>query len=77
MGRIAAIEAAKYGTPTWPFVPFQSFNEGKTYVESGLAVAIEPDARFQNAGGTMVRSRVTCTYDLRAQRVVNVAVSET
>jgi hypothetical protein len=74
--RIAAIEAAKYGTPTWPFVPFQSFNEGKTYVESGLAVAIEPDARFQNAGGTMVRSRVTCTYDLRAQRVVNVVVSE-
>ena len=71
--RIAAIEAAKYGTPTWPFVPFQSFNEGKAYVESGLVVAIEPDA---NATGTLVRSRVTCTYDLRAQRVVNVVVSE-
>lgn len=74
--RIAAIEAAKHGTPTWPFVPFQSFNEGKTYVESGLVVAIEPDAKFQNASGTLVRSRVTCTYDLRAQRVVNVVVSE-
>jgi hypothetical protein len=74
--RIAAIETARHGAPTWPFVPFQSFNEGKTYVESGLVVAIEPDAKFQNAGGTMVRSRVTCTYDLRAQRVVNVVVSE-
>lgn len=74
--RIAAIETAKHGTPTWPFVPFQSFNEGKTYVDSGLVVAIEPDAKFQNAVGTMVRPRVACTYDLRAQRVVNVVVSE-
>ena len=56
-------------------MPFQSF-KGKTYVESGLVVAIEPDAKFQNTGGTMVRSRVTCTYDLPAQRVVNVVVSE-
>jgi hypothetical protein len=75
--RIGAIEAAKYSTPTWPFVPFQSFNEGKAYVESGLVVAIEPDAKFPSATGTLVRSRVTCTYDLRARRVVNVAVSET
>ncbi|MGC1592012.1 MAG: hypothetical protein WA770_18105, partial [Pseudolabrys sp.] len=67
---------SKIWYPDMAFVPFQSFNEGKTYVESGLAVAIEPDARFQNAGGTLVRSRVTCTYDLRAQRVVNVVVSE-
>ena len=74
--RIAAIETAKYGTPTWPFVPFQGFTEGKTYVESGLVVAIEPEAKFPNATGAMVRSRVACTYDLRTQRVVNVAVSE-
>ena len=56
-------------------MPFQSF-KGKTYVELGVVVAIEPDAKFQNTGGTMVRSRVTCTYDRRAQRVVNVVVSE-
>ena len=74
--RIAAIETAKYGTPTWPFVPFQGFSEGKTYVESGLVVVIEPEAKFPNATGAMVRSRVACTYDLRTQRVVNVAVSE-
>jgi len=74
--RIAAIEAAKYGTPTWPFVPFQGFSEGKAYVESGLAVAIEPEAKFPNSAGAMIRSRVTCTYDLRTRRVVNVAVSE-
>jgi len=74
--RIAAIEAAKYGTPTWPFVPFQGFSEGKTYVESGVVVAIEPEAKFPNSAGAMIRSRVTCTYDLRTRRVVNVAVSE-
>jgi hypothetical protein len=74
--RIAAIEAAKYGTPTWPFVPFQGFSEGKTYVQSGLVVAIEPEAKFPNSAGAMMRSRVTCTYDLRTRRVVNVAVSE-
>lgn len=74
--RIAAIEAAKYGTPTWPLVPFQGFSEGKTYVQSGLVVAIEPEAKFPNSAGVMIRSRVTCTYDLRTRRVVNVAVSE-
>ena len=74
--RIAAIEAAKYGTPTWPLVPFQGFSAGKTYVESGVVMAIEPEAKFPNATGAMIRSRVTCTYDLRTKRVVNVAVSE-
>ena len=74
--RIAAIETAKYGTPTWPFVPFQGFSEGKTYVASGEVVAIEPEAKFPNATGAMVRSRVTCTYDLRTRRVVNVVTSE-
>ena len=75
--RIAAIETAKYGNlPTWPFVPFQGFSEGKTYVASGEVVAIEPEAKFPNATGAMVRSRVTCTYDLRTRRVVNVVTSE-
>src|SRR5215475_6120656 len=74
--RIAAIEAAKYGTPSWPFVPFQGFREGKTYIESGVVVAIEPEAKFPNTAGAMIRSRVTCTYDLRTKRVVNVAISE-
>ena len=74
--RIAAIEAAKHGTPAWPFVPFQDFSEGKTYVQSGVIVAIEPNAKFPNSTGAMIRSRVTCTYDLRTRRVVKVVVSE-
>jgi hypothetical protein len=49
--RIAAIEAAKYGTPTWPLVPFHDISEGKTYIESGVVVAIEPEAKFPNATG--------------------------
>jgi hypothetical protein len=75
--RVAAIEAAKHGgTPTWPLVPFQGFSAGKAYVESGVVVAIEPEAKFPNATGAMIRSRVTCTYDLRTKRVVNVVLSE-
>ena len=74
--RIAAIEAAKYGTPTWPLVPFQGFSAGRTYVDSGVVVAVEPEAKFPNATGAMIRSRVTCTYDLRTKRVVNMAVSD-
>ncbi len=51
-------------------------------MRAGLQCVVEREfgelqgAKFQNAVGTMVRSRVACTYDLRAQRVVNVVVSE-
>jgi len=39
------------------------------------AVAIEPDAQFQNGFGAMAHSRVTCTYDLRAGKVIDVAIT--
>jgi hypothetical protein len=71
-----ANERAQYGTPVWPWLSyFGTFRTGKDYVTSGIAVAIEPDAQFQNGFGAMVHSRVTCTYDLRAQRVVSVDIS--
>jgi hypothetical protein len=66
---------AKYGTPTWPWLPFGRFYKGKDYVSSGRAVLIEPDAQFQNGFGAMVHSEVTCAYDLRAQRVIDVSIS--
>ena len=65
----------RYGKSVWPSEVFKTFNKGNEYVTSGIAVAIEPDAQFQDRIGAMVRSRVTCTYDLRAQRVINVDIS--
>ena len=70
-----ATEQAQYGNPVWPWFAFGSFYIGKEYVASGIAIAIEPDAQFQNGFGAMVHSRVTCTYDLRAQRVISVDIS--
>jgi hypothetical protein len=69
-----ADKQARYKTE-WPSIPFGAFLKGKQYVTSGTAIAIEPDAQFQNGFGAMVRSRVTCTYDLQAQRVMSVDIS--
>lgn len=66
---------ASYGTPEWPWIPFGSFLDGTDYVTSGTAVAIERDAQFQNGFGAMVHSRVTCLYDLAADKVMSVTIS--
>jgi hypothetical protein len=71
----AANDRAKYGNPNWPWGYFETFRGGNDYVTSGVAIAVEPDVQFSNGFGGMVRSRVTCTYDLRAKRVTNVDVS--
>ena len=70
----AANESAKYGDPQWPWFAFSTFLKGKDYVATGIAVAIENDVRFQNGFSAMVHSRVTCSYDLRSRRVLNVDV---
>jgi hypothetical protein len=61
--------------PEWPWIPFGSFIDGTSYVNSGTAEAIERDAQFQNGFGAMVHSRVTCLYDLAAAKVISVAIS--
>jgi hypothetical protein len=74
--KIAATHQAKYGSPTWPWGSFGSFFEGNSYVTSGIAVAVEPDAQFSNGFGAMVHSKVICTYDLRAKKVISASISE-
>lgn len=70
-----ATKRASYGTPIWPWSYFGNFYTGTNYVTSGIAIAIEPDVQFSNAFGAMVHSQVTCTYDLRAERVMNVNIA--
>jgi hypothetical protein len=71
-----ALKQALYGTPIFPSLYFFSnFFPGTNYITTGTATLIEPDAQFQNGFGAMVHSTVTCTYDLRGERVVNVEIS--
>ena len=70
----AAEKQARYGTPKWPWLAFGKFLRGDDYMKKGVAIAVEDDAQFQNGFGAMVHSMVTCTYDLRANRVLNVAI---
>jgi hypothetical protein len=72
----AANDRAKYGDPEWPWLPFGSFFKGKDYVAKGKAVAVEPDAKFQNGFGAKLRVRVTCFYDLAGEKVENVLITE-
>ena len=44
------------------------------YVAKGVARLQEGDAKFQNGFGAMVRSRVTCVYDLAKKQVINVTI---
>lgn len=76
--QVEANALAKYGTPDWGgwLKPtFGTFLTGTDYVTRGVAVAIEGDAQFQNGFGAMVHSQVTCTYDLRANRVVDIEIT--
>jgi hypothetical protein len=76
----AANEKAKYGSPIWPGFwsggAFGQFRDGTDYVSTGIALAIEKDAQFQNGFGAMVHSTVYCKYDLNAQTVVSVDIFE-
>jgi len=73
--KIAADNQARYGDPQWPSGYFGTYLRGNDYVKTGVAVAIEPDARFQNGFGAMVHSEVICKYDLRAKKVVDVSIA--
>jgi hypothetical protein len=71
-----ADDLAKYGKPEWPWIAFGRYWGGTDYVAKGIARLQEDDAEFQNGFGAMVRSRVTCTYDLAKQQVINVTIKQ-
>jgi hypothetical protein len=70
-----ATAKARYGEPEWPSYYFGHFLTGKDFVTSGVAVVVEPDAKFQNGFGAKVDSRVVCRYDLRDKRVIDVVIT--
>ena len=70
-----AKDRAKYGSPDFPWLSFGRFYGGDSF-KSDLITIIEPDAKFQNGFGAMVRSRVVCTYNLRNKKVVSLSIGE-
>ena len=71
--KIAAEKEARYGDgPEWPWLSFSTFLKGDDYPKTGVVTAIENDAKFVNAFNAKVRTKVTCTYDLNANKVTNI-----
>jgi hypothetical protein len=71
-----AIKRAKYGDPKFPWAyPFSTFYKGDQYPKTGIAILIEKEAQYQNGFGAMAHTRVECTYDLRAKKVLNIDIS--
>jgi hypothetical protein len=73
--QMAATKEARYGDPQWPGLSFGTYLRGNDYVKTGIAVAIEPDARFQNGFGAMVHSEVICKYNLWTQSIISVDIA--
>jgi hypothetical protein len=72
--KMEATKRAKYGTPEWPWLPFNHFYPGSS-VKNGTVALIEPDAKFSNGFGAMVHSRVTCMYDLNTRQVTDAIIA--
>jgi hypothetical protein len=69
-----AEKEAKYGTPEWPRFAFDEFRLG--YLDKGIAIAIEDDAKFSNGFGAMAKVNVICTYDLNNNTVTGINIIE-
>lgn len=61
----AAEDIAEYGTPEFPWIPFDSYHPGRSYIDGGEAVLIERDAQYKNAFNADVHVTAICHYDLR------------
>ncbi len=63
--KMMAKRMAKYGDPELPWVSFQTYYSGRSYIEKGVATVIEKDAIYKNAFNAAVKTTAICTYDLR------------
>jgi hypothetical protein len=68
--QVTAEDAAKYGTPKFSFLPFGSYYEGRSYIDSGTAILIENGAQFQNGFGAYEHVTATCLYDMKNDKAV-------
>jgi zinc-ribbon domain len=60
-----AKQLAKFGEPELPWAPFKTYYPGRSYIEKGVAILIEKDAKYKNGFNASVRTTAICTYDLK------------
>jgi hypothetical protein len=72
--QVEANSRAKYGKPDWSWVPFGTYYKGKNYVDTGLVEVVDNTVKFQNGFGAMKKSRVSCVYDLKSNRVTALSI---
>lgn len=60
-----------FGDIDWPLVPFGVYYTGKSYIETGIVLLSETEAKVPNAFGTPVKRPMECTYDLKAKKVLS------
>jgi hypothetical protein len=63
----AANTQAKYGTPKWPWLPFQNHEGGKSALTDGTMRFFENSAQFQNMFGAMAHVIVACDYNFNTK----------
>ena len=72
--KVEANSRAKYGKPDWSWVPFGIYYKGKNYVDTGFVEVVDNTVKFQNRFGAMKKSRVSCVYDLKSNRVTALSI---
>jgi hypothetical protein len=60
---------------SWPWLPFQSYIPGDSYLQTGRAEVLERNLPIPNGFGAMRKSQVFCVYDLNAGKVVDVKIN--
>lgn len=72
--KVEANTRAKYGKPDWSWASFGIYYKGKNYVDTGLVEVVDNTVKFQNGFGAMKKSRVSCVYDLKNNRVTALSI---
>jgi hypothetical protein len=60
-----AKKIAKYGEPELPFFAFGNYPPGRSFIDSGTATLLEPDAGYKNAFNATEKVLAKCNYDLK------------
>lgn len=63
-----------YGTPEWNWIYFGTFHIGNDYVQTGIVKIFDDQVKIQNGFGAMKNTKVACTYDLDAEKVLEVLI---
>jgi hypothetical protein len=72
--KVKANSRAKYGSPDWSWVSFGTYYVGDRYVKSGLVEVVDNTVKFQNGFGAMKKSKVSCVFDLKSDRVTALSI---